>query len=282
MTKLFVTLLLLFSFALLNAQDKIHLRSGKVIQGKITEVGVDVIKYKIDPAEDAVVFSVRKMDVMKVEFENGRVEKYSENWNDPALYAGQKRRMIKLEFISPILGYTGIGYEQSIRPGINWETSIGLIGLGFDRFRENPRGANIKTGVRFFKSPDFKKGTERYWHLLSGSYIKPEILAGRFDRSNTFTWYDYKHHGFRSHTHTQTVTYGVVNMVLGKQMVVDEVFALDVYAGVGYGFVKTTNIPDRYLNEQYYNHSYYYYGASILHGQLPFSYTMGVKLGYLF
>jgi hypothetical protein len=56
-----------------NAQDKIVKTNGETITGKVQEVGIDRITYKIDAATDAAIFTIRKKDIHHIEFENGQV-----------------------------------------------------------------------------------------------------------------------------------------------------------------------------------------------------------------
>lgn len=56
-----------------NAQDKIVKTNGETINGKVQEVAIDRIIYKIDTTANAAVFTVRKKDIHRIEFQNGQV-----------------------------------------------------------------------------------------------------------------------------------------------------------------------------------------------------------------
>jgi hypothetical protein len=61
-----------------NAQDKIVKTNGVTISGKVQEVGIDRIIYKIDAAVNAAIFTIRKKDIHRIEFENGQVVQFHE------------------------------------------------------------------------------------------------------------------------------------------------------------------------------------------------------------
>ena len=69
-TALTFSLFLVLSAA--NAQDVIVKRDGKTIEGKVTEVGVDRITYKISNAENSANFLILKNEVSRIEFDNGQ------------------------------------------------------------------------------------------------------------------------------------------------------------------------------------------------------------------
>lgn len=67
-----LTFLLSLMFFAVHAQDIIVRKNGKTVEGKVTEVGVDRITYKINKEESSANFVILKKDVLRIEFENGQ------------------------------------------------------------------------------------------------------------------------------------------------------------------------------------------------------------------
>jgi hypothetical protein len=68
------TLTLLLSLGILaaSAQDVIVKKDGKTVEGKVTEVGIDRITYKISNSESSANFVILKSEVSRIEFDNGQ------------------------------------------------------------------------------------------------------------------------------------------------------------------------------------------------------------------
>ncbi|HCS19058.1 MAG TPA: hypothetical protein DIW47_00590 [Bacteroidetes bacterium] len=252
--------------------------SGKIIDCKVTEVGTEEIKYKVSTEADAATFSVKKIDVIKIEFANGHVEKFKEELDDPDLYKDNKKNAWKFDFASPLFSSSIFGYERSIRPGFSLEANLGIIGMGYDIYNVKPRGALLKFGPKFMKTPDFRTGSLRYYHVLKGAYIQPQVIFGIYE-SDVNHYYGYWNNGSGGR---ETTTYGNVMINFGKQSVFANAFLIDIYAGVGYGFSNTTtnNInPDPHYNE------YFFYtptfGVMDPDMDIPVSITAGIKFGFL-
>ena len=62
---------------------------------------------------------------------------------------------------------------------------------------------------------------------------------------------------------------GVMQIVMGKQWIVDNAFLIDFYFGLGYGFSSSDNTN-------------YHYGFSIANSSVPISFSSGLKIGFLF
>lgn len=262
-------LLSLLSIILLGgsafAQDLIMKKNNELIKCKIKEIGLDEIKYTLPEYSADVLLSIDKDDIDKIIFENGKEMVFQQNMTNPETYKDNKKNILKIDFLSPLTGNTTFAYERSLRPGRSVEASLGIIGLGIDPGDENPGGAFLKFGYKFIKDPDFYLRGMRYAHILKGGYIKPEIAFGFFSRD---TWYDpYNSYNIRGR---EDIFSGTFQLVFGKQWIFDNVFAVDTYAGVGYGF-STEN-----------NSGGYHYGYTIADNSFPISFSAGLKIGYLF
>lgn len=69
-----LTLIFLLSVFFLgaHAQDVLVRKNGSIIEGKVVEVGVDKVLYKISKEADAANFVVRKNELLRIEFGNGQ------------------------------------------------------------------------------------------------------------------------------------------------------------------------------------------------------------------
>jgi hypothetical protein len=238
------TLLMMMSVSAF-AQDKIYQNGGKVISAKILEVGVDDIRYKNFDDPDGPTYGIEKDRVVKIIFENGRTETYRSGLKDPLLYEGQQKDAVKLNFLSPLSGHTQFFYEKNLKPGRALEFSLDIVGLGknytIDHFYYDPNGslnevkrdaagAGIGIGYKFIRTPDFINRNIRYAHLLQGSYIKPNFLAGYYAENIIDA---------KSGVPTEdrrNVVYGAVMLELGKQWIFGDAFVFDIFFGLGYSY----------------------------------------------
>jgi hypothetical protein len=276
-TILLLPFLVLMSFQLF-AQDIILKKNDDMIKCKVKEVGLDEIKYVLPEYPQDVLFSIDKDLISKVIFENGEELIMSKEMTNPANYQDNHKNIIKTEFLAPLSGNTTFSWEHSLRPGRSFEATLGIAGLGLDYDdNENAGGVFLKFGYKMIKSPDFYLRGMKYAHLLKGSYIKPEIMMGLVGRDNYY-WenrYDpltgYYDGGYERREH-ETVFAAAVQVVFGKQWVFDNLFAIDPYFGIGYGFNSSKGD---------YNDGYNY-GFWVPSNEVPISMSVGLKMGLLF
>ncbi len=277
-----------------NSQDKIYRNNGKVIEAKVVEIGASEVKYKEFNNPDGPVYVLETDKIKKIVYENGKVETFTDNIKDAERYDGQKDMAIKVNFLSALYGYTEISFEKSTGVGKGFEVSLGIIGAGkseilsyylpsqtFSQVKRNPFGAFVSAGFKFSKLPDFVLfGKTRFTHLMQGTYAKPTIYFGH-----------YKENQIQEKTNNnfevgkQSVTFGALQLELGKQWVLGDNFLLNIYSGLGIGF---DNKKDgiQYLNSG--NNTYYFEDyaafnyANARGGKSPgFSVTYGIKVGWL-
>ena len=73
-----VTLVLVIALSIGGfSQDQIFLKSGEKIEGKVTEVGTDLIKYKSKVNPEGPVYSKNIRDILLVSYANGTTELYN-------------------------------------------------------------------------------------------------------------------------------------------------------------------------------------------------------------
>ena len=280
---------LLLGIVSLQAQDKIYKKDGQIISAKVTEVGVDEIKYLLYEEITGPVYVIEKMLLIKIVFANGRVETYHHQLKDPSLYADQKKAALKLNFLSPLFGHTLLTYEKSRAPGRSIELSLSIIGLGknisFDDYYYDPItglsmdyrrgavGAAVGFGYKFIKTPDFLNRNIRYAHILQGSYFKPVAYLGTYSENIIRQ----KNNGIEKDR--RTTVYGSLMMEFGKQWVVADRVVLDMFFGVGYGF---DNINDEATYNSYSDEYSAYHYTNIKVGKAPaLALNTGFRIGIL-
>ncbi len=182
MKQLFFCLLALtIGMSALQAQDKIFRKNGKTISVKVIEIGTADIKYKIPGDEDSPIYVLEKDRINKIEFENGKVEKFTADIKDLEQYIGQRTKAIKIDLLGPLIGYSQISFEKSTGVGKGYEVTLGVIGAGknqrFNYYSNNVQiekrsqfGISAAFGYKFNKLPDFLFGRTRLNHLMQGGY----------------------------------------------------------------------------------------------------------------
>lgn len=246
MKKIYLLLFFISITAATNAQDKIYKKGGEIVEVRIIEVGTDEIKYRVFNDQSGPMYSLDKDRIIKVIYENGRVETYYNNLKDPKLYDDQAKDAIKINFLAPLLGYTQVNYEHNLRPGRGYELSLGIIGLGkrqdiasfydgaTDRTTTTYREASgvfLGGGYKFSKMPDFVSKGAKYSHVLQGSYVKPELLIGVYKHNNIQS---FPGGGSPPRVSRESISFGGLLVNLGKQWVLGDLLLIDVYGGLGY------------------------------------------------
>ena len=285
MKKIILLFLISLFITQLFSQDKIYKLKGTVINAKVIEIGTDEIKYKLFENPDGPVYVVDKSTLNRIEFANGKVEKYTSSFKDPQNYDGQLTKAIKFNFLSPLLGYAQFSFEKSVSPLKSYELGLGIIGAGknyqidnyyvngqYQPYKRNAFGVFVDAGSKFNKLPNFfSKGT-RMTHVMQGTYIKPTATLG-FYKDNALSYKTGNPVIINRHN-----IFGAIILNFGRQWVFGEKFLVDLYYGVGYAFDNTKNDnSNNYYSDNLYNHFVIQKAGS--GANLGFS--GGVKIGLL-
>lgn len=281
---IFFCISLLLLTASLKAQDKIYRKNGQILKVKIIEVGTSEIRYKILDDHDGPIYVLEKDRIRKIVYANGTTEKLTVNLKDPEQYAEQLRRNIKIDFLGPLLGYSQITYEKSTGVGKSYELTLGIIGAGknqvinyydyqFRTERRNQFGISAAAGYKFSKLPDFLFGRTRFTHLMQGGYARPVVYLGNYSENRII----YKANN-QSVLERQNITFGALQVELGKQWVFGDKFLIDLFWGLGWGFDNKKG--NGYLYDD--NLAAYNYINARLGRSPGFSSTFGIKTGLLF
>jgi hypothetical protein len=262
--------LMLASIAVL-AQDKIYKKNNEVILCEITELGEDEVKYTMEETDD-LIYVIDKDRIEKIVFEGGKEMVFSKKMTDPELYLGQNKNAFKVGMFSPMLGALSLSYERSLKPGNSVEGTLGLIGVGIDEATaDNPAGAYIKAGYKFISTPDFDFKGMKYSHILKGGYVKPEFTFATYQRDIS------SYNGQGAYTYSrENIVAGALLLNFGKQWVMSNVFLIDIYGGIGYGFDNMKSVQNSYE----YGGPTYHYGFTV-GSNVPIALSAGFKVGFL-
>ena len=83
--------------------------------------------------------------------------------------AAEYRNAVKVTFLSWATGSTKLSYERAFNPHQSGEIGASLIGAGYDKFQNNPRGYTLRYGHKFFVAGNEGGG-------LKGVYVRPEFI----------------------------------------------------------------------------------------------------------
>lgn len=279
MKNLLLTLLaVIISSAGVIAQDKIYKKDKSIIECKITEIGLNEVKYKESFEDDGPIISIAVDQLIKVELASGRVIEFKDPMTDPASYADNKKTALKLHFLSPAFEHLTFSYERSIKPGRSFESQFGLIGVGFntDEFNRSS-GISLGAGYKFMRTPDFYSQRMKYAHILKGSYIKPEVLLSIYQNESTYD--DYSSPTPTLVKDKQDIVAGAFLINIGKQIVYDNFFLIDYSFGIGYGF--STQEERDYFDYYGPSQRIYHYGFILGNSPNPLVFSAKVKVGIL-
>lgn len=274
----------------LQAQDTLYMRTGEKIAGKVEEIGLDEIKYRISSDGGGVLVVVAKREVRSIKLSRGQEITVSDDPMDIGYSTKQleKRDAIKFDFLSPTLQHVTIGYEHVFKPWMNGEVKLGWIGLGGDQrtvlsnSTKPNSGMLAKVGMKFLSTPNYVVRGMRMAHPLKGKYIKPEIMFSTVSTTQGYTYYDpYGYWGDQD----QKVQYTnlAFNVVLGWQTMMGAGLTFDMYFGLGYGTQwndKGEENPDYdydISDWEPYAYSHVYFGKSF-----PLVFSTGMTLGWAF
>ena len=130
--------------------------------------------------------------------------------------AVEYQNAVKVTFLSWITGSTKLSYERAFKGHQAGEICASLIGAGFDKFQNNPRGYTLRYGHKFFIAGNEEGG-------LKGFYVRPEAIFSRYTYDSTL---------MPGRTLAQM---GTLLATAGYQTHFGR-FLVDAWAGAGYAF----------------------------------------------
>ena len=283
-----------------SAQDKIYTTTQKApIEGEVTEVNVNEVKYKPTGRPFPVV-SLDKQDILKIVYANGEVFMINNPLKDYTVYNGQKKWNAKIDLFSPLLGYTNLYLEHSVKPGRSVEYQLNLIGLGKNQYLEYPnytggyvnnahfdaKGAGLGIGMKFLRLPDYVNGQVRLRHILQGSYVKPAISVQYYSR-NFMTLDSFGAPGALTSKPVFAIN---PSITFGKQWILDNTISFEFYGQIGYSFdnvrstdkkVQNDRMQPIYINQESSPFNGFGY-TRFSSGDFGLTLNAGIRVGYLF
>ena len=94
--------------------------------------------------------------------------------------ATEYNNAVKVTFLSWITGSTKLSYERVLGQHQTGELCASVIGAGFDKFANQPRGYTLRYGHKFFISGNEGGG-------LKGLYLRPEFIYSTYNYNQSLT-----------------------------------------------------------------------------------------------
>ena len=131
-----------------------------------------------------------------------------------SVQAVEYNNAVKVTFLSWATGSTKLSYERALKNHQSGEICASLIGAGYDKFKNNPRGYTLRYGHKFFLAGNEGGG-------LRGFYVRPEFI---------YSTYKYDQRGTNARVEAKM---GTLLATAGYQTHFGR-FIVDAWAGGGY------------------------------------------------
>lgn len=262
-----------------KAQDTLYTKNGKSIICIVTEIGIDEIKYKDYENPEGPVYVVRKVDVLRIIYKNGKTEyivpdEMAMNKEEEIV---DKNQCIKVAFLSPLFNHIELAYERKLKMTKNLEVNFGYIGLGTGLSNYEPQGGYVAAGVKFLLGQDYYVNGMRYMHPLKGSYLKPELTFSMLEYTYTINYASWP--PAPATVSRYRASLAAINIVYGKQYILGNLLTFDFHFGVGLGIASSWQVsgtPYDYIN-------FGSYGSCVhISEEFPMTLTGGLLIGYIF
>lgn len=187
-----------------------------------------------------------------------------------------KKAIVSFGFFSPLNRHISFGFDQLVGSNMVFTGQLGIIGPGVTNSYSdnNPRGAFIEGGMKLFFSPDYIiVGMHRY-NAMQGGYFKPQVVVSVFSENRYSYLYNPNTNNSYNTTTAQTYTGVALMLNFGKQWIIGNIFALDMYVGVGYNLTSNNNNT---VNSEPEGDDYFSY--LITGSDFPLAFSAGLNLG---
>lgn len=269
-------------FALVNCSsaqtsalaDTLYFRDGHSMAVQLDEIGPDALIYR--QVGEALRRSVAKSEIARITLHSGEMIKIALEPMDAKMppQAAKLKHVVKVDILSPVTNHLVLGYEQVLRPWMNVEAKVGLIGVGIAKQEDAEySGVMLKAGIKFITRPTIASHGMRLNALLQGGYVKPELI---------YTSYTMKSTGLNgSATHDEDpVKSGdfAFNLVLGKQHLLGGAVTVDTFFGLGFGmhWFRTSDEVDKDAG------SSKLFGVMVGRSSFPIALSAGITFGVAF
>ena len=252
-----------------SAQDKIIRTNKDTVLAKVIEMTSDKIRFRRYGMKTGPILEIYKNQVSKIIYENGSELEiiYDSYYVSPDLLVHPPKNVFKVDFVSPFLNHVTLGYERTIKTGLNLELKGGLIGFRISEGIDYAEGFLVKAGVKYIWTTQSISRGLKYTHPFNGKYVKPELLFSQFKTFGKKGQILYNNYAL------------CVNF--GNQYIFWDLLTLDYYVGLGYGLqyssYDATSTYDRNDIDLNYLHSHFYFGK-----KLPIVLNGGATVGFIF
>ena len=164
-----------------------------------------------------------------------------------------RQNAVKITFLSWSSGSFKVAFERAVFNNQTMETTVGFIGVGYDKYKNNPEGYTVRYAHKFMLF-----GNDVC--PLKGFYLRPEVIYLRF------------HYDTKELSGRKLSEMGSLIFTAGYQYVINR-FVIDAYFGSGYAWGKEC--------DTHYQHGFSlweYFGTY----NKNIAMTFGVKLGVCF
>ncbi len=120
----------LFLSLLCFSQDEIFLRSGEKIEGKVLEVGTELIKYKSKTNPEGPVYSKKIYDILVISYANGTTEVYEVEKTSASSSKYRNDTNIEISNHSVAFNFAPLLYQQ-LEIDYQYLFPKGIIGISF-------------------------------------------------------------------------------------------------------------------------------------------------------
>jgi hypothetical protein len=164
-----------------------------------------------------------------------------------------RQNAVKATFLSWFSGSCKVSYERAVFSNQTMEMTVGYIGVGRDKYKNNPEGYTIRYAHKFMLYGNKIQP-------LNGFYLRPELIYSHF------------HYDTEDFHERELSRMGSAIFTVGYQYAIRR-FVVDAYFGSGYAWGNEADTG--------YQHGFSlwdYFGSYNKH----ISMTFGVKLGVSF
>ena len=261
MKKLLLLTCLLFGQA--KAQDLIYKKDKTVITAILIDIGAEEIKYKDYNKQDGSVLIIKKSEVTKIITQRGKEILFEQG----SSASFDKKNAIKVGLLSLVAYHVNLSYERSLSQSRSIELQLGIIGLGSKpEYISEASGFFTRIGYKFMHSPNHFEKKNKEFHLLKGSYFKPELVLGHFKETEFNSKYVLRNGNYYLTKNIETkVTFYALMLNVGQQWIIVDDFLIEIFFGAGLGGNTIERREDNYA----------------VSGPSPVFFNAGLKFGIL-
>jgi hypothetical protein len=263
--------------------------------------GLDFLSYRLYNSVDTTVYTISKKKLKKITYANGKSETYAKVKR--AIPFGSHYNF-RINPLSPLFGYTQIGFEQRLNSASSTEFNFSFIGIGNNAQgptslreslnfnnpnswgKKNQIGGSMAFGYKLFMSDQSARFSQSNL-THTGLYIKPTIYIGGFE----YNFYDVYPFTFREFIErgSATVFFAALIIEPGLQLAITRHLTFETYLGIGFVFDNIDRYKSSFADDAFGYDSNLLNGGAYLYNIYRISenspglaMTGGVKLGWTF